>query len=149
MATIPERLVTEMKLAMKAKAQLRLDTIRMMRTAIKNKEIEAGGELSDGDVISVLSTLMKQRRESAQVFRDNDRVEMAEKEEAELLVIQEFLPTQLDANALRELVIQAIATSGATSLRDMGAVMKLVAPQTVGRADGRVVSEMVKAQLTS
>ncbi|MBW6511363.1 MAG: GatB/YqeY domain-containing protein [Desulfuromonadaceae bacterium] len=138
-----------MKLAMKAKAQLRLDTIRMMRTAIKNKEIETGGELSDSDVISVLSTLMKQRRESAQVFRDNDRVEMAEKEEAELLVIQEFLPAQLDANALRELVIQAIAASGATSLRDMGAVMKLVAPQTVGRADGRVVSEMVKAQLTS
>lgn len=149
MATIQERLVTEMKLAMKAKAQLRLDTIRMMRTAIKNKEIDVGGELSDGDVISVLSTLMKQRRESAQVFRDNDRIEMAEKEEAELRVIQEFLPAQLDANALRELVVQAIAASGATSLRDLGAVMKLVAPQTVGRADGRVVSEMVKAQLTS
>ena len=149
MATIQEQLVAEMKVAMKAKAKLRLNTIRMMRTAIKNKEIDAGGELSDDGVIGVLSTMMKQRRESAQVFRENDRVDMAENEEAELLVIQEFLPAQLKESELREMVVAAIAESGASSMRDMGKVMKLVTPQTVGRADGRVVSDMVKAQLSS
>lgn len=149
MATIQEQLIAEMKVAMKAKAQLRLNTIRMMRTAIKNKEIDAGGELSADAVISVLSTMMKQRRESSQVFRENDRVEMADNEDAELQVIQEFLPSQLDESEVRELVAAAIAESGATSMRDMGKVMKLVTPQTLGRADGRVVSDLVKAQLSS
>lgn len=144
--TIQERLAEAMKAAMKAQDSLRLSAIRMARTAIKNAEIEARGPLDDAGVIRVLSTLVKQRRESADAYR-GVRPELAAKEEQELAILQEFLPAQLDEVELRAIIAAAISASGATGPRDMGAVMKLVTPQTTGRADGRLVSELVKACL--
>ena len=144
--SIQERLTQAMKDAMKAKESLRLNTIRMARTALKNAEIEARQELDDAAAIKVLSTLVKQRREAADAYRES-RPELAEKEEQELLVLQEFLPAQLSEAEVEEMITKAIAESGASSMRDMGAVMKLVTPQTTGRADGKLVSELVKKKL--
>ncbi len=145
--TIQERLTEAMKEAMKAKAALRLNTIRMMRTAIKNREIDARAELTEQEAIAVLSTLVKQRRESAEAYRSGGREDLAAKEEQELAVVQEFLPAQLDEAGIRDLIEKAVAETGATSMKDMGKVMKLVSAQTTGRADGRLVSELVKARL--
>jgi hypothetical protein len=145
--TLKDRLNEAMKEAMRAKAVLRLSTIRLVRSAVKNREIEARCELDDPEVIGVLSTLVKQRRESAQVYRENDRIELAEKEEEELAIIQEFLPAQLGEGEIRGIVEEAVAALGATSMKEMGQVMKVVAARTAGRADGRLVSELVKARL--
>jgi uncharacterized protein len=145
--TLKERLNEAMKEAMKAKDSLRLSTIRSVRSAIKNQEIDVRQELDDAGVIDILSSLVKQRKESAQVFRENERLELAEKEEAELIILQEFLPVQLTDAELQALVDAAIAEVGATSPRDMGRVMKVVTGQTKGRADGRLVSELVKERL--
>lgn len=144
--TIQEQLSEAMKAAMRAQDSLRLSAIRMARTAIKNAEIEARGALDDAGVIRVLSTLVKQRRESAEAYR-GVRPELAAKEEQELAILQEFLPRQLDEAELKTIIAAAVSASGATGPRDMGAVMKLVTPQTTGRADGRLVSELVKACL--
>ena len=137
----------DMKEAMRAKDSLRLNAIRLVKTAIKNKEIEARQEFDDQAVIGVLSTLVKQRRESAQIYRESNRVDLAEKEEQELAVIQEFLPQQLSEEEIKTIIEAAVAETGAASARDMGKVMKIVSAKTVGRADGRMVSELVKARL--
>lgn len=144
--TIQERLTAAMKEAMKAKDSLRLNTVRMARTALKNAEIEARGELDEAAAVKVLSTLVKQRREAAEAYRAS-RPELAEKEERELAILQEFLPAQLSEADLERLVDEAIAATGASSPRDMGAVMKQVTAQTTGRADGRQVSAMVRRKL--
>ncbi len=145
--SLQEQLNTAMKEAMRAKDSLRLNAIRLVKTAIKNKEIEARQEFDDQAVIGVLSTLVKQRRESAQIYRESNRVDLAEKEEQELAVIQEFLPSQLDEGELKVIIEAAVLETGAASARDMGKVMKIVSAKTVGRADGRMVSELVKARL--
>lgn len=144
--SIQEQLNEAMKAAMKAKDSLRLSAIRMARTALKNAEIDARKELDADAAIRVLSTLAKQRREAADAYRAT-RPELAEKEEQELAVIQEFLPAQLGEAELVALITQAIAASGAASMKDMGAVMKLVTPQTTGRADGKLVSDLVRKTL--
>lgn len=144
--SIQDQLTEAMKLAMKAKDSLRLSTIRMARTALKNAEIEARQEVDEAAAIKVLSTLVKQRREAAEAYRET-RPELAKKEELELAVLQEFLPAQLSEAELEEMIATAIAEAGASSMRDMGAVMKLVTPQTTGRADGKLVSEMVRNKL--
>lgn len=145
--SLVEQLNDAMKEAMRAKDALRLNTIRLIRSAVKNREIEVRGELDDAAVIEVLSSLVKQRREAAQVYRDNNRPELAEKEEAELLILQEFLPAQLSEEELLVLIDAAIAEVGAASPRDMGKVMKVVSARTRGRADGKRVSELVKERL--
>jgi uncharacterized protein YqeY len=145
--SLVEQLNDAMKEAMKAKDALRLSTIRLIRSAVKNREIEVRGELDDAAVIEVLSSLVKQRRESAQVYRDNNRPELAEKEEAELRILQEFLPAQLSEEELVALIDAAMAEVGASSPRDMGKVMKVVSARTKGRADGKRVSELVKERL--
>jgi len=145
--SLQEQLNTAMKEAMKAKDSLRLNAIRLVRSSIKNKEIEARREFDDQAVIGVLSTLVKQRRESAQVYREGNRADLAEKEEQELAVIQEFLPSQLDEAELKTIIEAAVLETGAASARDMGKVMKIVGAKTLGRADGRLVSELVKARL--
>lgn len=137
-----------MKEAMKAKDSLRLNAIRMIRTAVKNREIDARCELDDQAIIGVLSTLVKQRKESAQVYRENGREDLAEKEELELAIIQGFLPAQLSEVEIKALIEKTVAETGAASARDMGKVMKLVSAETLGRADGRLVSELVKARLS-
>jgi len=145
--TIQDRLTEAMKEAMRAKDALRLNTIRMMRTALKNKEIDARQALAEPEVIATLATLVKQRREAAEAFRQGGREELAEKELLELAVIQEFLPSQLGEEEIRGIIAEAMAESGASSMKDMGKVMKIVSARTTGRADGKLVSELVKQQL--
>ncbi|PLX90876.1 MAG: glutamyl-tRNA amidotransferase [Desulfuromonas sp.] len=144
---LQQRLTEAMKEAMKAKQTERLGVIRLIRTAVKNAEIDQRKEMDDDAIIVVMSTLLKQRRESAQIYRDNERLDLAEKEEREIEVLQEFLPQALSEEEIKQLIAQAVAEVGATSMKEMGAVMKLVTAQTVGRADGRQVSELVKASL--
>lgn len=144
---LQEQLTTDMKEAMKARQAERLGTIRQLRSAIKNKEIELGRELADKDVIAVISTQVKQRREAAQMYRDNSRPELAEKEEAELAVLQGYLPAQLSETELRDLIRAIIAEVGAESARDMGKVMPLVMAKTKGAADGKQVNLLVRELL--
>lgn len=145
--SLKQQLTDAMKEAMKAKASERLSTIRLIRSAIKNREIDTREELDDQEVIAILGTLVKQRKESAQVYRDNQRPELAEKEEAELQILQEFLPEPLSEGELMALIDEIVAELGASSMRDMGPVMKLVGERALGRADGKQASQLVKARL--
>ncbi len=140
-------LTAAMKEAMKAKDTVRLSTVRMTLAAIKNKEIAVGGELDDAAVTAIMSTMVKQRREAAEAFRDGDRLELAEKEEVELVILQSFLPEQLSEDEVRALVDTVVTELGASSMKDMGAVMKVLTEKTRGRADGKLVSELVKKKL--
>jgi len=145
---LKDQLTNDMKEAMKAKQTERLGTIRQLRSAIKNKEIEIGKELDDEEVIGVIGTQVKQRREAAQMYRDNDRLELAAKEEAELEVLQGYLPTQLSEAELREIVSAIIAETGAASIKDLGKVMPQVMARTKGVADGKLVNQLVREQLS-
>jgi uncharacterized protein YqeY len=145
--SLQDQLNSDMKDAMRAKDPLRLSTIRQLRSAIKNKEIELGKRLDDEFIIGVITTQGKQRREAAQMYRENDRLELAEKEEAELGILLAYLPAQLGENELRTIIAAAIAETGATSPRDMGKVMGPVMAKTRGCADGKLVNQLVKELL--
>lgn len=147
--SLKEQLIADMKEAMKAKQAERLGTIRQVRSAIKNKEIELGRELDDEAVIAVISTQVKQRRESAQMYRENERPELAGKEETELAILQGYLPAQLDESEVRDIVAATINEVGATSARDMGKVMPVVMSRTKGTADGKLVNQLVRELLSN
>lgn len=136
-----------MKAAMKARDNLRLSAVRMVRSAVKNREIDTRTELDDQGVIDVISTLVKQRRESIRMYREGNRLELAEKEELELAVLLEFLPTQLSPDEIDAIINQAILDTNAGGAKDMGRVMKAVTPLTAGRADGKIVSDAVRRLL--
>ena len=142
-----DQLNNDMKEAMRAKDALRLGTIRQLRSAIKNKEIELGKGLDDEGVTAVISTQVKQRREASQMYRDNERLDLAEKEEAELEVLQSYLPAQLGEEELREIIGAVIAEVGAASPKDMGKVMGPVMAKTRGCADGKLVNQLVRDML--
>ena len=122
--SLKETLTAAMKESMKAKDTVRLSTVRMTLAAIKNKEIAEGGELDDAAVTAIMSTMVKQRREAAEAFRAGNRLELAEKEEVELLILQSFLPEQLSEDEVRELVDAVVVELDAGSMKDMGGVMK-------------------------
>jgi uncharacterized protein YqeY len=143
-----DRLVEEMKSAMKAKDNLKVSVIRMVRSSVKNKEIDLRKELDDQGVTEVITTLVKQRRESIKLFQEAGRNELALKEEKEVGFLLDFLPTQLERSEIDEIVDKAIADCGAQGIRDMGKVMKIVMPHVSGRADGKVVNEIVKEKLS-
>ena len=145
--SLKDRLTEEMKEAMKARQADRLSTIRQLRSAIKNKEIEIGKELDDDAVIAVVGTLVKQRREAAEMYRDNQRPELADKEEAELLVLQQYLPAQLSEDEIRAIVAQVVDETGASSLKDLGKVMPQVMARTKGAAEGKLVNQLVREKL--
>jgi len=143
-----DRLVDEMKTAMKARDDIRVSAIRMVRSAVKNREIELGKDLDDREVTEVIASLVKQRRESIRLFQEAGRNDLVTKEERELAILLDFLPEQLDPVEIAGIVEKAIAASGAQGLRDMGKVMKIVMPQVSGRADGNVVGEIVRGKLS-
>ena len=145
--TLKEQLNDAMKAAMKARDDLRLSAVRMVRAAVKNREIDSRTELDDQAVIDVISTMVKQRRESIRMYREGNRLELAEKEELELAVLLEFLPVQLTSDEINSLVSQVILDIEANGLKDMGRVMKAVTPLTAGKADGKVVSDAVRRLL--
>lgn len=145
--TLKEQLNDAMKAAMKARDDLRLSAVRMVRSAVKNREIDLRIELDDQGVIDVISTLAKQRRESIRMYREGNRPELAEKEEAELNVLLGFLPTQMNLEEIEQLVSRIVTEIGAQGTKDMGRVMKALTPLTAGKADGRVVSDIVRNRL--
>ena len=149
MATLRERIDTDLKDAMRAKKELELSVLRMLKSAIKYKEVEPGAKaIDDGTVIGIIGTLIKQRRDSVEQFKAGGRADMAEKEEKEIAVLQSYLPSQLSADDLKAEVSKAIAESGAKSAKDMGGVMKVLMPRVAGKAEGKAVSDEVKNQLS-
>lgn len=145
--TLSGRIESAMRDSMRAGDVLRTQTLRMVMAAAHNVKIARGRDLTDEDVVDVLTKQVKQRRESIAMFRDGGRQERAAAEEAEAAILAEFLPEQLTEAEVESLVRQAIAESGASTPGDMGRVMGLVAPRTKGRADGRTVSEVVRRLL--
>ncbi len=136
--------------AMKAKDEARLGALRMIKTALKKQEVDSMKPLTEQAEMQIMGTLLKQRHESADMFRQGGRPELAIKEEAEIRIIESYLPAAPTAEELDAAVAAAIAETGATSQKQMGAVMKAVNSHLTGkRADGKVVSELVKAKLSS
>ena len=151
MSILKDRLRTDLTAAIKARDEIRSATLRMVLTAVTNAEVagKEHRELSDDDIVGVLSTEAKRRREAATAFEDAGRSEMAAKEAAEGEVIAEYLPTQLTEAEIADLVTSAIAQTGAAGegMRAMGKVMGVVSPQVKGRADGAAVAAEVRRQL--
>jgi uncharacterized protein YqeY len=147
---LKEKLQNDLTAAMRARDEVRSSTIRMILTAIKNEEVSGkeARELSDADVITVLSREAKKRREAAEAFTQAGASDRAEMEKAEGLVIAEYLPAQLSESDIKELIAAAISETGAAGPQQMGLVMKSIQPKIAGRADGGVVSSLVKAALS-
>lgn len=151
MATLKDRLRADLTTAIKARDEVRSSTLRMVLTAITNAEVagKVQVELSDDDIVGVLSTEAKKRREAATAFDDAGRTEMAEKERSELGVIADYLPAQLDDAEIADIVTRAVEQTGAAGegMKAMGKVMGVVQPQVKGRADGAAVAAEVRRQL--
>jgi uncharacterized protein len=148
--SLKERIISDLTAAMKAKDAARLSTLRMVKASFMNREIEKGGELTDEELTKALQSLVKQRRDSIEQYEKAGRQELADKERAEIEVIEEYLPQAASREEIEQAVMAAISETNATSMREMGAVMKAAQARLAGRsADGRTVSEIVKAKLSS
>ena len=145
--SLKEEISSQMKEAMKAKEQAKVECLRMAMAAIKNREIEIKGDACDAECIKLLTKLAKQRNESIEMYKKGGREELAEKEAGELAIIESFLPEAMGDDELAKLVSETIAEVEAASPKDMGKVMKAIGPKVAGRADGRKVSETVRAEL--
>ena len=146
--TLKERINEDMKAAMRASDKERLSTIRMTQAAIKQREVDERTTLDDAQVIAVIEKMVKQRRESVAQFEQGGRADLAEKEEREITVLQGYLPEPLSETELDAIIREAIAQSGASSMKDMGKVMAAVKAQAAGRADMGAVSARIKAALS-
>ncbi|HET8724243.1 MAG TPA: GatB/YqeY domain-containing protein [Anaeromyxobacteraceae bacterium] len=142
-----ERLDEDLKTAMRAKDSLRMNTVRGLKSAVKYREIELMKPLDDAGILGVVGSEIKRRRDSVEQYRAANRPELAEKEEAEIRLLQDYLPQQLSAAELEAKVAEVVARVGAQGPKDMGAVMKALLPEVQGKADGKVVSELVKQRL--
>jgi uncharacterized protein YqeY len=149
MSELKDRLKADLTAAMRARDELRLATLRMTLTMLKNEEVAGGAasELDDAAVLKVVAREAKKRRESAEAYDAGGRPELAERERAEGVILEDYLPAQLGDEELRDLVAAAIAETGASSPQQMGAVMKVVTPKVAGRAEGGRVAAEVKQQL--
>ncbi len=143
-----EQLSSDLKTAMKAKDKLRLAVIRSLKTALTNAKISAGQDLSSDEELSVLSSQVKQRKDSLAEFEKGDRADLAEQTKAEIEIVQAYLPEQLDEAAVVTIVDEAMQATGATSKADFGKVMQYVMPKVKGRADGAMVNQVVKSKLS-
>jgi uncharacterized protein len=146
-----EQLDADMKTALREKDQLRLSTIRMIKSAMKYKETEPGasGLLDDSGILQVVTSEIKKRRDSVAEYEKANRPDLADKEKAEIVVLQAYLPEQLTPAELEKMVADAIAETGAQGPKDMGKVMKVLTPRIQGRADGKVAADLVKQKLAS
>jgi len=148
--TIQDKIQGQIADAMRAKDQLRLDVLRMMKSAVKLKEVEKMKALEEAEVLAVLNTLVKQRKDSIEQFRKGGREELAQKEEAEIKIIEEYLPAAASEEDIRRAVAEAVQETGAASIKDMGKVMKAALARLAGKsADGGRVSQLVKEKLSS
>ena len=142
-----EQLNSDLKTAMKAKDKLRLTVIRSLKSALTNAQISAGQDLSSDEELSVLSSQLKQRKESLQEFENGDRADLADQTKAEIVIVTAYLPEQLDEAAVTAIVDEATKATGATGKADFGKVMQYVMPKVKGRADGALVNQVVKSKL--
>ena len=148
--SLREQIVADLTAAMKAKDADRLSTLRMVKANLMNRQIDKGGELTDDEVTRALQSLVKQRRDSIEQYEKAGRTELAQKEAAEIAVIEEYLPQAASAHEIKKAVEAAIIETGATSMKDMVAVMKVAMARLAGKsADGKAVSEAVKSQLSA
>jgi len=146
--SLEERLVEEMKQAMKSNDKLRLSTIRMIRSALKNKEIELRKKLEDEDVVKVIQVMVRKGEESVEQFQTGGRVDLVEKEKKELDILKSFLPQPLSQEEILKIIDQSIQETQASSLKDIGKVMKSVMPKIGGKADGKLINQLVKERLS-
>ncbi len=145
--SIVERLLEDMKAAMKAGDKAKVNTIRQLRAQLKDAQIELGRELTDDDAIKVLTNAAKKRKEAIDLYRQGGRQDLVEKEQAELQVIQQYLPEQLSREELESIIDQVIQEEDARTMKDMGRVMSKVMAQVRGRADGKEVQQIVRGRL--
>jgi uncharacterized protein YqeY len=147
--TLGEKIVSDLTASMKAQDAPRTSTLRMVKAAIMNRQIEKGGQLDDEEVSKLLRTLVKQRRDSIEQYQKAGRQELVDKEASEIEVIEVYLPQAASREEIEAVVAEAIASTGASSMKDMGAVMKATQAALAGKnADGRLVSEIVKSKLS-
>jgi uncharacterized protein YqeY len=146
--SLRDRLSEDLKLAMKARDQLRMDVIRMIKAAVLNKEVEMKKDLDDAEMSRIMTTMIKQRKESVEQYEKGQRAELAAKERQEISIIEAYLPKALSADELERIVESLIRETGATSAKDMGAVMKAVMTRLAGQTvDGKQVSDLVRSKL--
>lgn len=148
MATLNEKIGADITAAMKAKDAARLSALRMLKAAVMNKGVEKGRDLDDAEVLQVVASLVKQRRDSIDQFAKAGRTDLVDKETAEVTVLERYLPPAATADEIDAAVASAIAETGASSPKDMGKVMKAVMPKLAGKhADGRAINEAVRRKL--
>ena len=145
--TLKERITEDMKSAMRSGEKERLATIRMALAAIKQREVDERVMLDDGQILGVLEKMIKQRREAITQFQSGGRADLVAKESAEITVLEAYLPAQMSATEIDALIAQAIAASGAGSIKDMGKVMAAIKSQAQGRADIGAISALVRERL--
>jgi uncharacterized protein len=145
---LEERLVNEMKEAMKSNEKLRLSTIRMIRSAVKNKEIELREKLDDGGIQRVIQGMVRKGEESVVQFEAGRRVDLVEKEKKEIEILKSFLPQSLSQEEIIQIIEQGMEETQASSLKDLGKLMKAVMPKLQGKADGKLVNQLVKERLS-
>ena len=147
--SLSDRLTEDLKLAMKSRDQLRMDVIRMIKAAVLNKEVYLKRDLDDAEMSHMMTTLIKQRRESVEQFEKAQRTELAAKERKEIEIIESYLPKPLSPQELEAIVVSAVSETGSRSLKDMGTVMKAVMARLAGQSfDGKQVSDLVRSKLT-
>jgi len=146
--SLDERLVEEMKQALKSNNKLRLSTIRMIRSALKNKEIELREKLEDEDVVKVIQVMVRKGEESVEQFQTGGRMDLVEKEKKEIEILKSFLPQPLSQEEILKIIDQSIQETQSSSLKDIGKVMKSVMPKIGGKADGKLINQLVKERLS-
>ncbi len=145
---LKEQILNDIKEAMKSKEADRLSAIRMLQAAVKNREIELRpATITDQDILAVVKKAAKQRKEAIEQYTAANRQDLADKEQFELSVLETYLPTQLTQEQVEKIVTEVVAQMGAKTIKDMGGVMKEVQARTLGQADGKMVSEIVKSKL--
>lgn len=144
---LKDRLMEEMKDAMKKREQIKLSAIRMVRAGIKNKEIEIGRELNDEDVIGIIKSAIRQRKDSYTQFFNANRLDLADKEKNEIDILSVYLPQQMSEDDIKKRVKEVISEVGAFTAKDMGRVMKILMPELKGKADGDLINKIVKESL--
>jgi len=146
--SLEEKLLEEMKQAMKTNDKIRLSTIRMIRSSSKNKEIELRRKLEDEDIFKVIQGMVRKGEESIEQFQAGGRNDLVEKEKAEIEIMKSFLPQPISQEEIIKIIDETIQETQATSLKDLGKVMKAVMPRLGGKADGKVINQLVKERLS-
>ncbi len=145
--SLKQQLTDDMKAAMRAKEKERLGVIRLALAAIKQQEVDNRTELDDTAILAVLDKMVKQRRESVRQYTDGGRVDLAEQEQSEIVILQDYLPQALTEDEVQALVAEAVTATDAESVKDMGKVMAWIKPKAQGRADMGKISGLIKAKL--